>query len=386
MFRKIQASQLFDGFRLHHDSPVLLLRSDDSVEAILPAAEAGEDIEVVKGLLCPGFVNSHCHLELSHLVGIIPQHTGLPQFLQAVIKSAPVSPELQLSAMQLADQQMLENGIVAVGDICNTAASLPAKKQSRLLYYNFIETMGLADSRASQRFELAEHIFRDFESVAGRFAGNAIVPHAPYSIGAAMAGLITGFAENKLLSIHSQESAAEEQLFREGGGPFLDFYQALGLPVSPWSGRFLSGLHATLSQIPASLPMILVHNVETSKADLQFAFQQKGANRIYWCLCPAANLYISNKLPDVELLLANEAQLIIGTDSLASNHALDVLSEIRLIRQHFPKIPLEKILQWATSNGAKALQIDDRIGSFEAGKKPGVLLLSKTLDRVTRIC
>jgi cytosine/adenosine deaminase-related metal-dependent hydrolase len=75
-------------------------------------------------------------------------------------------------------------------------------------------------------------------------------------------------------------------------------------------------------------------------------------------------------------MLSVTSNICIGTDSLASNHTLSVAEEIGVIQKHFPHIPLEKLLQFGTINGAKALKIEDVFGSFEKGKKPGVNLLN----------
>ncbi|NJO25135.1 MAG: amidohydrolase family protein [Bacteroidia bacterium] len=64
-----------------------------------------------------------------------------------------------------------------------------------------------------------------------------------------------------------------------------------------------------------------------------------------------------------------------GTDSYSSNWQLNIWSEVQSVRKHFPHIPFETILQWATLNGAKALQWDDELGSFEKGKKPGITIV-----------
>jgi cytosine/adenosine deaminase-related metal-dependent hydrolase len=98
---------------------------------------------------------------------------------------------------------------------------------------------------------------------------------------------------------------------------------------------------------------------------------------LFLCLCPNANEYIGGQLPDINLLRKKGLQLVLGTDSLASNHQLDLLAEINTIQRHYPEIPLEEILLWATSNGAKALGVQDQFGSFEKGKKPGWVLLQE---------
>src|SRR5690606_40496809 len=78
-------------------------------------------------------------------------------------------------------------------------------------------------------------------------------------------------------------------------------------------------------------------------------------------------LFINSRLP-----------VVLGTDSLASNDKLCILSEIKTLTEHFPDLTLEKCISWATLNGARYLGIDDQYGSLEIGKKPGLNLLTKT--------
>ena len=104
---------------------------------------------------------------------------------------------------------------------------------------------------------------------------------------------------------------------------------------------------------------------------------------MYWCLCPNANLYINAALPDLELF--DPSRVVLGTDSLASNHQLSILAEMRALRGHFPGITTERLLGWATFNGAKALQLDDILGSFERGKKPGLVICDETLTACKRL-
>ena len=130
--------------------------------------------------------------------------------------------------------------------------------------------------------------------------------------------------------------------------------------------------------------LILVHNVTTSEDDLAIVNQHYKDHRanLFFCLCPNANQYISGMLPDVQMLVNNDCNLVLGTDSLASNDQLNILSEIRTIQSAFPSISFSQILKWATMNGARALHISDQFGSFEKGKKPGVLNISGDEIRV----
>ena len=75
---------------------------------LLKTENAGSDIEVLKGMLCPGFVNAHCHLELSHLKSVIAEGTGLVNFVQQVMEKQNVPEDAILAAMQLAEQERLQ--------------------------------------------------------------------------------------------------------------------------------------------------------------------------------------------------------------------------------------------------------------------------------------
>jgi cytosine/adenosine deaminase-related metal-dependent hydrolase len=119
--------------------------------------------------------------------------------------------------------------------------------------------------------------------------------------------------------------------------------------------------------------LILVHNTVTTKEDIEFA--QQTNKELYWCLCPLANLYIENTLPDVNLLYASNCKLVVGTDSLASNDHLSIWDELSVLHAHFPTIPLEEKLRWATSNGAEALGMNSTLGSLENGKQPGIVFI-----------
>ena len=385
-YRKFTADQLFTGNRLL-DNQVLVTDEKGRIEAILPAAEAGGDIQSLQGILAPGLVNVHCHLELSHMQGVVPPHTGMIDFLLTVMSRRTVAEEQILQAITDAETAMLQNGIVAVGDICNTAYTLAQKKQQRLYYHNFIEATGFVSDTADSRFSAALTVWEQFHE-AGRLVGNtSIVPHAPYSVSPALVELITAFSENDdLLTIHNQESKDEDEFFMTGTGSFNRLYNALGLDISFFTPPGKSSLQTCLPWFGSRRSLILVHNVTTRGEDLRFIQKRQAIlPYCYFCLCPNANLYIGNGLPHVDLLRRHGADIVIGTDSLASNHQLSVLAELKTLQQHHPHIPLEELLQWATLNGAKALGIQDRFGSFEQGKTPGVLILKPELKGVQRL-
>jgi cytosine/adenosine deaminase-related metal-dependent hydrolase len=180
---KFHADQLFDGYDFLATDNVLIMEENGKVRGIVPAGDAGDDIQELRGILSPGFINCHCHLELSHMRGHIPEGTGLVQFVLDVVSQRHFPEEEIFRAITNAEDEMLANGIVAVGDICNNALTIPQKIQGRIYYHNFIEASGFNPLIAAARFERSVGFFRDYAAnYSMPVESNSIVPHAPYSV------------------------------------------------------------------------------------------------------------------------------------------------------------------------------------------------------------
>lgn len=380
-YRKFSADQLFDGEKMLEKEQVLITDQYGTIEDIVPAADAGGDIQHFQGILSPGFVNCHCHLELSHMKGAIAEKTGLINFVYDIIRLRHFSEEEILGAIKRGDEEMTRNGIVAVGDICNNALTLQQKTSSQLHYQNFVEATGFNDIVAEERFQRARQIQQAFISHSLQAS---VVPHAPYSVSEALWEKIVHLEGNDLLTIHNQETIPENELFLERKGDFLSFYERMKIDIAWFIASGKTSVQTFLPKFSAQQQVILVHNIYTSREDILFA--KKADNpELYWCLCPNANLYITDQLPDIPLMMAENCSLVFGTDSLASNHQLSILDEMKSVHVRFPEIPLQSLFKWATLNGAKALKVADRFGSFVKGKKPGVILCKEDLSACERL-
>ena len=353
---------------------VLVLKKDGTVEDLIALADAGEDIELMNGIVSPGFINCHCHIELSHLKGLIPEKTGLIGFIGEIMKSRQADAKVIATAAAVAIEKMMNNGIVAVGDICNNTHSITAKQATALYFHNFIEVSGFPDSVAEKRLEYMKNVLLEFENAGLK---SSLVPHAPYSVSSKLLSMIQRYNSGKPLTIHNQEASEENELFMTGTGGFIEFYRQFSIATDGFSPSGKSSWQTLLPSFSASNPLIMVHNVHTTADDIDQSLlhYREYPENLFLCLCPNANEYIGGQLPDINLLRKKGLQLVLGTDSLASNHQLDLLAEINTIQRHYPEISIEEMLLWATSNGAKALGVQDRFGSFEKGKKPGVVII-----------
>lgn len=381
MYRKFKADNIFNGTVFTGGNKVLITTDDGMVEAIVDAEEAG-DVEKHDGIISPGFINAHCHLELSHMKGTIPEKTGLVDFVYSVVNNRDGSGEAFytdeeiMSAVDKAENEMLENGIVAVGDICNNLITLTQKQKQRAAYYNFIEASGWLPSVSQSRFKRAVELYEQFVKLEN-VAGNSIVPHASYSVSPALWHLlIPGFA-GKAISIHNQETAFEDEFFHKGTGDFVRMYELMEIDNSFHIPGNQSSLQSYFTRLHGASSVILVHNTFTKQVDIDFVNTYRNPEQqVSFCICINANQYIENALPPVDMIMKNNGNIVLGTDSLASNHSLNLLDEMRTIQKYFPDTRLQNMLEWATLNGAKALLMEDELGSFEKGKLPGVILIN----------
>lgn len=383
-YKKLQSEQIFTGTEMLRDH-VLITTESGTIIDLIAAAEAGDDIEYFDGLLCPGFVNAHCHTELSHMKGTIPKQKGMVPFLLQVMFERQADEQTKQEAIRNAVKEMHDNGIVAVGDICNTADSVSVKTDGNLYFHNFIEASGFVPASAGMRMEqclqTANRFLEHFSSTQVN-----ITPHATYSVSQKLFQQIADQSP-AIISIHNQESQAEEDLIRSKNGEMLRLFEAIGVKIDFFEALQRSSLAYALPMLPANAQIILVHNCYTMQHDIELLLEQSSAynTSFFFCVCPNANEYIGNSLPPLSSLIKSDIPVCIGTDSLASNTALDVFSELRTLQHHFPFISLDVLLQLATINGAKALRVDNTFGSFRKGKKPGVLELRNiTGDQISK--
>ena len=378
-YKKFQSEQLFTGYELLDRDQILITDQEGKIEGIVPAADAGDGIQHVDGILSPGFINCHCHLELSHLKNVIPPGTGLIEFLCSVVTKRNFDPQLIQEEIVKAEKEMYDNGIVAVGDIGNTADTAEVKSKSNIFWQNFVEVLSFTDEKAEENIKHFQSVLEALNKIRNPKSEirSSLVPHAPYSISPKTFKLINELTRDQIISMHNQEHPAEDELYKTGGGDYLRLFRIFGVNQSPFPVTGKSSIRSSLPYFNNGQTILLIHNTYMGEEDIVFAQDCANKNNLtlVFCFCPNANLYIENKLPPIDLFVKHDCLLVLGTDSYSSNWELSIAREIEAIKKHRPEIPLTTILQWATINGAKALQWDDQLGSFEKGKKPGVTLL-----------
>jgi len=331
-------------------------------------------LESHKGIITPGFVNTHCHLELSHMKGKVNTGTSLIPFISNVVQFRDVPQKVIDAAIAAGDQEMYKEGIVAVGDISNKADTVPQKQKSKIKYYTFVEMFDFLQN------DWTEDTFKQYKAVYDAQAdqnGNkkSMVPHAPYSVSKNLfKKLAAANANGSTVSLHNQETPDENLFFQQKKGAFLDFYKNFDINIDTFQPTGKNSIDYALEYMNPNCKTLLVHNTMTTKTDIEKAHAWN--KHCYWATCPNANLYIENRLPNYQYFIDTNAKVTIGTDSLTSNWQLSIVEEMKTIAKYQSYVPLETLLKWATINGAEALGYEAELGSLEVGKTPGLVLLN----------
>jgi len=390
--RKLSANYIFDGRGNFLKNAILIIDDNNTVVELIDTKGnliEENNLEFYNGIITPGFINAHCHIELSHLKDSISQKTKLPKFLQQVLELKQSQANKQINAIKNADELMQREGIVAVGDISNTDKSFDVKSKSSIKYHTFIELVGPDKTTIYKTIKFASDLKQKAEE---NNLKNNYVPHATYSVSDKLLKFIAddAYKTNSIISIHNQETESENQMFIEAKGELLDGLKKINPFYANFKPTYFNSLPSTLVHLPKCNKTMMVHNTYTVLKDI--CWVNDYTKYAYWCLCPNSNLFIDGKLPNINNFI-NE-KVCIGTDSLASNTTLSILEEIKTINKNFTNIPLSKILMWATYNGAEALDLHFTLGSFEKAKKPGVNLIEnidfdnmrlKNESRVTKL-
>jgi cytosine/adenosine deaminase-related metal-dependent hydrolase len=360
-----------------NSSPLLkraVITTEDDGTIINIEDTAGElkekhSVEFHNGIIIPGFVNCHCHLELSHMKGSVTSGSGLGDFLEQIKSTRDTTREKIIKAAYSADKDMYNEGISLCADICNTSETFPLKKVSRISYINLLEVFGIDPDKALLRIEELSRLSGKASEMKVPFS---VVPHSAYSMSLTLLRLLKEKSgQNEVTSIHFMETPEEREFIEYHSGQLMISYTRSGLiPARLETVR--NHAEAVLNEVTQAGNLILVHN---TFADSETIKAVKKRKNLFWCLCPNSNVYIEKAIPPVNLLIKEGCEIVIGTDSLAANSNLSILNELKTLQLNFPSLSVEDLITWATVNGARALGEEDRFGIIEPGKKPGLLLL-----------
>ncbi|HNQ12614.1 MAG TPA: amidohydrolase family protein [Bacteroidia bacterium] len=380
-YTTISADKIFDGNAFLQDGSALRVNEKGFILEILSsqAASTIENIKKYEGILLPGLVNAHCHLELSWMHNLIASEKGLCQFIQEVqrVRKNEIR-EQTIASAQRADKELYASGVSLVGDICNSDITFQIKANSPIFYHSFIELFGILKDEADEIVEKGHLLNVSLKNCMGKKAyGSSLSPHAPYSVSKKLFGGILNYNYKigAAQSIHVHESQDELDFFLEKESCIENFLANIDRVPDDQSFKGIRPMDWALAHMSKCNKIVLVHNTVSTSKDIEKALAF--SKMLWWCLCPKANLYIEKQLPALDVMLNSNLPICIGTDSLASNQSLNLIDELYTLQSHFPQLSLEMMLQWITKNGAEALDLFHQFGKIEVGRQPGICLIRK---------
>ena len=327
------------------------------------------------GALVPGFVNAHCHVELSYMKGLFRKGTGMAGFIDQINELRDTkSLEQKVSDLTQAMDSLWEQGVVAMADISNCDDSFVVKARHPMYTRTFLEVFGTEPEDCGAVMEGV----RKLKAVADGFGIDAApTPHACYTMSPELVtavsaeGLKSGF-----LSFHSEETEEEEEMLKYGSGKMWENRVKAGMSVPPVTGKssLLYFIDRLLQGHPAPFDehILLVHECCMDQEGIDAV--KAVMNHPFVAVCPLSNLFIHNALPPIDLMRRNGLKVCVGTDSLSSNDDLRIVDELFCLQRNFPEVPLGELFTWASRNGAEFLSKPE-FGTLEAGKKPGLVLV-----------
>ena len=337
--------------------------------------DPAQELEFYDGAVAPGFVNAHCHVELSYMKGLFRKGTGMAGFIDQINELRDTkSLEEKVRDLSEAMDSLWEQGVVAMADISNCDDSFAVKARHPMYTRTFLEVFGTEPEDCGAVMEGV----RKLKAVADSFGIDAApTPHACYTMSpelvtaVSVEGLKSGF-----LSFHSEETEEEEEMLKFGTGKMWENRVKAGMSVPPVTGK--SSLLYFIDRLLAGRPapfdehILLVHECCMDQEGIDAA--KAVMNHPFVAVCPLSNLFIHNALPPIELMRANALKICVGTDSLSSNDDLRIVDELFCLQRNFPEVPLGELLTWASRNGAEFLAKPE-FGTLEPGKRPGLVFI-----------
>jgi cytosine/adenosine deaminase-related metal-dependent hydrolase len=343
---------------------------------VLPR-HAGPAVERIRGVVFPGLVNAHTHLELSSMRGKVPGgHGFIPWVDRLVTTRSEIFPEEDLEGIALGVEEIERSATVAVGDVTNSLAPVSALARRGIGGCVFHEVFGMDRALVLRRIEgLRAEVEERVPSWPGDDLAYAPAPHTLFTLHPDVARSLLESAERGGLrtSLHLAEHPAERRAIEQGEGPVPEWFAHRLKQRPEWPRRPLFDLAEDVGALRPNV--VLVHLADARLEELS-KVARSGASVV---LCPRSNLYIEGRLPPLLAVRDAGIEAALGTDSLASNTSLDVLAEARALAERFPNVPKWELVKMATWNGARALGRED-LGRFAPGTRPGVFCVEGAVE------
>ncbi len=362
----------------------VLVNDHGKIAAVGPVAavDAPEGVEIMDlgaSALMPGLINVHAHPELAMFRGALENLPFRGWILRLVgAKRASLRDEDYLAAARWTMIEAARAGITTLGATESSGAAVRALKESGLRGIVYQEVFGPSTDQVGQSMEGLRDAVDELRGGESDRVRVGISPHAPYTVSDALFREAAAFAtsEGLPLAIHIAESAAERALVTAGEGDFAPGLQAREIDT-PVRGRSPVEMLARLGVLDAR--PLLIHCRDVDGEDIRL-IADSGSTVAH---CPIANAKLGHGIAPYLGLLESGVVVGLGTDSVASNNRMDLLEEARfaaLLHSADARRPdllaAEDLMRLCTLEGARALGMEDTVGTLEPGKDADLCAVS----------
>ena len=354
----------------------VLVADDGRIAAVaahaqVPDPPGARRVEFPDAVLVPGLVNTHTHLELTHLAGRNPERE-FSRWIRTIraLKDATAPEEFDHSAEQ-GVRDCWTAGVTCVADTGSTGAPLRALARlgARGIYYQEVFGPDPAD-RAANLAELQAAVVRLAPLATGR-TRLGVSPHAPYSVSGALYRAVAELArrEGLPLAVHLAESREETALVRDASGSFAEALRARGILVQPHHCSPVQYLWQ-LGVLERATGWLCIHCVQVDERDVA-TLRDSGAAV---AACPRSNRAHGHGSAPLAAFRAAGIPVGLGTDSVVSAGDVNLWAEAGAAG-----LDGEDALRLLTFEGARALGLDAEIGSLEVGKQADLAVFPSTV-------
>ncbi|MDQ3712970.1 MAG: amidohydrolase family protein [Acidobacteriota bacterium] len=336
-----------------------------------------------EAVILPGFVNCHSHIEITAMRGFLDDvEADFYSWLIKLTKTrAEKLTEKDVETAALAGTlEGARAGVTCFGDIGRFGeAGLKALKTIGLRGVLFQETeFSPKNEDAENDFAKLKDKFLHLRETETELVKVGLSPHAPYTVSRKLFERITDYSieKNVKITIHVSESNHEKDFVETGAGFFADIYKNLNLK---WDAPQMSSVEYLADIGVLRAKPLLAHCVKVSDKDIELI--ARSDSRI--AHCPKSNAKFGHGIAPLEKFLERKIRVGFGSDSVASNNICDIMEEARFAtlfarnaayRKRF--LTAEEIIETATLGGARALELETKIGTLEAGKQADVIVIS----------
>jgi aminodeoxyfutalosine deaminase len=354
---------------ISEDGQILQVDSWHRVHSV----SAAKVVDWGPAILIPGLINAHAHLELTSLYDRVNDFTSFTDWILKLIRQRQTwTPENYRFSSEKGAQLSLASGTTLVGDIASSGVGWNAISGNNLRRVVFEEVLSLFPDRVEPVLESLNNILDSAEVRPRQIHG--ISPHAPYSTSAELYHRTAELARNqkRLVATHVAETEAELQFLLTGTGEFSDFLTAIGALPGDWMPPKASPI-AYLDSLNVLGPSCLLIHCNYLDEESILRIAKSRSNVVY---CPRSHSFFDHRNHPVRQLLNSGINVALGTDSLASNHSLSILDEMRHLFANRKDLSPQEIFLAATVNGAIALGFGGMLGRLEPGWLADMAVLS----------